>query len=438
MSFFTCEIQDDLEELGPHHIPVEKLTLPLWIQAESFLSDKLQWPAIYEGFDRFCEEKGFVQGMSGTCQAFAQRTLPNGMTQYAFIESKTNHFIVQIWSAAEDGNSAPDARDSDFILDISAFTGASNICSTLIYVSREHEQRDPEFYFGTRRVFISSILGGAAQLWATYAKNASGRELYVVKPFSPEGVIKLEREAIRAADAIIHLETLYHLITAPKMRFKSVAEEVRDLENDLDASIVEIAENLGTRDLDTIRAWVKQMSMDFARLTQYKQILEVHSADMRIYKEDVERLLTWWIETSVDGDPSLSLVVKSNIASFSRDYTWLYSRIVDLTARVDNMVGIVRTRLEILNQRQLLSTEGDIKAALTGQLETHHKLQGLYSIFCAFYFTEISLVICEALHLKGWLHVSPAMATAPLIPLFLVLGLVLSGTMRRWTEKSKK
>jgi uncharacterized membrane-anchored protein len=177
--------------------------------------------------------------------------------------------------------------------------------------------------------------------------------------------------------------------------------------------------------------------MDFARLSQYKQSLESHSTNMGVYKDDVDRVLSWWAETPVDKDPILSQVVQTNITTFSRDYNWLYSRITDLAARLDNMVGIVRTRLEILNQRQLLKTEGDIKSALTGQLETHHKLQGLYSIFCAFYFTEISYVVCEALHAKEWIHVSPAVATAPLIPLFLLIGLILSGTLRRWTEKKK-
>ena len=86
----------------------------------------------------------------------------------------------------------------------------------------------------------------------------------------------------------------------------------------------------------------------------------------------------------------------------------------------------------------MLTTEKEIHAALDAQLKTHHKLQGLYSIFCAFYFTEISYVVCEALHEKGIIEESAAAATAPLIPLFIILGLVFSGTLRRWIERKKE
>ena len=102
------------------------------------------------------------------------------------------------------------------------------------------------------------------------------------------------------------------------------------------------------------------------------------------------------------------------------------------------MLGILRTRVDILNQAQLLATERNIQAALDAQLNTHHKLQGLYSVFTAFYFTEISYVIFEAIHHKGWLQVSAAEATAPLIPLYLFLGVLLSGTFKRIFQKSPK
>ena len=438
MSVFYCEIQDDLADLGPHHIPLERVKLPLRIQAESFLSNPVQWGEIFDSFERFCREKGFTINISSKCQALAEKEEKNGLVQFIFMEEKSDHFIIQIWTMPGQGQSTFQATAADYLLDVAPHFPATPICSTLVIIESEYDSIEPSSYFEGQNVCASSILEGQAMLWTTYQKDAEGRELFLVAPTNPQGEKVLEETAHRTADSIIHMETLLNLVTLPKDRFRSIVEEIRRLESDLGGNISEISENLGTTDLDRIREWLKNLSVDFATLNGFKQQLEQHSANMTMYQDEVERLRTWWKESQLDDEPSLSMVVETNITRFSRDYNWLYRRMSDLSDRVDNMVGILRTRIDILNQRQLLTTEKEIHAALDAQLKTHHKLQGLYSIFCAFYFTEISYVVCEALHEKGIIEESAAAATAPLIPLFIILGLVFSGTLRRWIERKKE
>ena len=98
MSVFYCEIQDDLADLGPHHIPLERVKLPLRIQAESFLSNPVQWGEIFDSFERFCREKGFTINISSKCQALAEKEEKNGLVQFIFMEEKSDHFIIQIWT----------------------------------------------------------------------------------------------------------------------------------------------------------------------------------------------------------------------------------------------------------------------------------------------------------------------------------------------------
>ncbi|MEJ2661483.1 MAG: DUF3422 family protein [Desulfobacteraceae bacterium] len=438
MSVFYCEIQDDLAALGPHHIPLEKVKLPLRIQAESFLSGTVQWSENFDSFDRLCQDKGFTINATSKCQAFGEKEEKGGLQQFIFMEEMSDHFIIQLWTMPGPDGSFFQLSSKDYFLEMSSYFNAASICSTLVMIESEYENIEPSSYFGDQTVSASSILDGQATLWTNYQKDPEGRELFLVTPTNPQGKKVLEEIAHRTADSIIHMETLLNLVTLPKDRFRSIVEEIRRLESDLGRNISDISENLGTTDLDRIREWLKKLSMDFATLNGFKQELEQHSANMTMYQDEVERLRTWWKESQLEDEPSLSMVVETNITRFSRDYNWLYRRMSDLSDRVDNMVGILRTRIDILNQRQLLATEKEIHSALGAQLKTHHKLQGLYSIFCAFYFTEISYVVCEALHEEGIIETSAASATAPLIPLYIILGLVFSGTLRRWIERKKE
>lgn len=435
MSVFYCEIKDDLADLRPHHVPIDEVALPLRVQSESFSSPNMEWDGIFDIFIRICEDNGFEVGVTSNCQAFASRELQEGIYQRAFIEHKTNHFIFQVWTIITNEKFLVDVSDLDYILDVGHYFNLPLVCSILVWIEDEWENSDPSFFFGDKKVFASEIKDRDTQLWTAYSQDTMGRDLFVVIPTSFQGRKWLERDAVKTADTIIHLKTLFHLITQPKNNFRSMVDEIRRIEREIDKTIEDITINLTTRDLDEIRGWLKQISVDFVRFNTFKQQLEQHFTDMQLYQEEVETLLTWWKEEPVGDEPTLSLVVQTHINRFSRDYKWLYRRITDFTARLDNMLGILRTRVDILNQSQLLATERNIHAALDAQLNTHHKLQGLYSVFAAFYFTEISYVIFEALHHKGWIHISAAEATAPLIPLYFVAGLVLSGTYKRIFKK---
>jgi len=438
MAIFYCEIEEDLIQLGTHCIPVDRVKLPLQVQAESYMSTGLTWAQIYECFERFCRENQFIVGTSGSCHAFGERHTVADLTQYVYVESKSDHFIFQIWTMIEKNESASEAEKNDYLIDVQPYMTSQRICSTSVFIEEVFENRSPEMYFGDLKVFESTILEGQALLWTTYQKDSQGRELFVVIPTSLQGRNKLESHAQETADGIIHLETYFHLITLPKNRFHIVSEEIKELESEMQKTIIEITENLTTRDPDRFREWLKDLSVNFAQLNGYKEEIERHAVNMQLYQDEVDGLLTWWKEEPAETEVSLSQVVKSNIVRFSRDYTWVFRRIGDLSSSMDNMLGILRTRMDILNQRQLLSNQKRIQASLDAQLKTHHNLQGLYSVFCAFYFTEISYVIFEAMHDKDWIHISAALATAPLIPLFLILGLFLSGTAKRLLGKKEE
>ena len=291
MSVFYCEIKDDLADLGPHHVPIEKIALPLRVQSDSFYSLGMGWDGIFDIFEGICTDKGLEMGVTSSCQAIASRELGDGITQQVFIEHRTNHFIFQVWTVIAGEEVLLDVSELEYLMDVAYYFNLPPVCSTLIMIEGELESSDASFFFGDKKVFASAILDENALLWTAHCQDDMGRELFVVVPSASEGRKRLERDAVKTVDSIIHLETLFHLITEPKNNFRSMVDEIRRIEGETDKTIEGITINLDTRDLNEIRGWLKQISVDFVRFNTFKQQLEQHFADMQLYQDEVETVL---------------------------------------------------------------------------------------------------------------------------------------------------
>jgi uncharacterized membrane-anchored protein len=97
---------------------------------------------------------------------------------------------------------------------------------------------------------------------------------------------------------------------------------------------------------------------------------------------------------------------------------------------VNELIEILETNVNISQNNKAIKLQNEIHKTTKTQLNMHRAVEGLYTIFAAFYFTELALIIFEGLNHAGVVKYDAYVLASFFVPFAMLLGVIVSKKLK--------
>ncbi len=281
---------------------------------------------------------------------------------------------------------------------------------------------EEEFFYENLDYFMpkidkvgSKILDGI-QVMSSDQEKRIGRERYLVSPMQE-----------RIVDDIITIESNYHLLHLEKQKYILISDRLSRIEEETVSKLGSVSIGLAQADHDILKDWMHDISNSFSEIAGITEEVNHHFLDATSHRNILETIFVGWKEREVDALPLISTSILSKVKGIKEDYETLYNRIDGIRKEMEDIINILRTKIELIQQEQSFDLQKSMHATAKTQLDLQKAVKGVYVFLVAFYFTELALIIFEAMEARGIIHIDPSIPAALFIPVAIFLGWILSG-----------
>lgn len=275
------------------------------------------------------------------------------------------------------------------------------------------------------RIYGSRLLGADVSAFTCFSPDEEGRERYLVTAPDHES---LQRHILRVVDGIAMIENYYHLILLPLPDFAQALDRIHDLERAHLTQRALVTEALPMATASALNDWVKELSTGFLEVSRLSESMRFKLAAAVPYTKIVEAHIQSFEETPHHPFRPLSDYVSHRISGVADGYQQLLGRLTALQSDYQSLVGMIRTRADLLLQEQNVQLLRHVDQTTTNQAVLQHTVEALSVIVIAYYLTGLASYVWKALKHVGWLA-DDAVASGLTVPVALMLSglLVLLG-----------
>ncbi|ABR55893.1 DUF3422 family protein [Methanococcus aeolicus] len=112
------------------------------------------------------------------------------------------------------------------------------------------------------------------------------------------------------------------------------------------------------------------------------------------------------------------------------DFTHLLNELSIMKNTVNELIGILETNVNISQNNKTINLQNEIHKTAKTQLNMHRAVEGLYTIFAAFYFTELALIVFEGLNHAHIVKYDAYVLASFFVPVAMLLGVVVSKKLK--------
>jgi uncharacterized membrane-anchored protein len=432
------EIKPDAGELmrklheRPQMLWAEKLQAPAHVHYKTFrLSDPpVQRPASRDEF-RSLLEAFKVSADAMVIQAafgYGMKTSATGDQLIVIWQTHTEYYSYQIWHIPSDQTGGvgfgpmtfPDYR-------FPASPLGAEVCHLDIVLMVEplpdSEALRPQFpgpiLYGSR------ILDEETSVVTSFTPDEHGRERYWVSVGSGRSSRSHLKDIV---DAIVRIETYYHLILMQKPLFSAAIDQAYKFEQVHLKQREIISGHIGHADTLTLQRWLNGLTQDLLKTTRLAGKLHFELSASVPYDKIVHRTLASLDERSLPLYRPMSEYVLSGITGVAEGYQQLLKRMDTLRSGFEGTISIIRARVDLMLQSQNVTLLISVDKTTKSQAILQYTVEGLSVIVIAYYLCGLMVYIFKGLHEVGWLR-NADIAAALFVPLSLgiALGITILG-----------
>jgi len=274
-------------------------------------------------------------------------------------------------------------------------------------------------------LYGSRILDEETSLVTSFTPDQHGREHYWVSV----GADRSSRSRLKdIVDAIVRIETYYHLLLMQKPLFKAAVDQAYKFEQVHLKQREIITGHIGHADSLTLQRWLNGLTQDLLKTTRLAGGLHFELSSSVPYDKIVHRTLASLDERTLPPYRPLSDYVLSGITGVAEGYQQLLKRIDTLRSGFEGVISIIRARVDLMLESQNLSLLASVDKTTKSQAILQYTVEGLSVIVIAYYLSGLMSYIFKGLHGTGWLP-SADIASALFVPfsLGLALGITILG-----------
>ena len=288
-----------------------------------------------------------------------------------------------------------------------------------------------------REVFPGPILYGSrifdeqTSVIASFTPDDYGRERYWVTVGS-SGAYHAQMKDI--VDAIVRMETYYHLVLMQKPLFSAAIDQAYKFEQVHLKQREIITDHIGHADSQALQRWLNSLTQDLLKTNRMAGKLHLELAAAVPYDKIVHATLAALAEKPLESYRPLSDFVLSGITGVAEGYQQLLKRIDTLRNGFEGMIGIIRTRVDLIVEAQNLTLLNSVDQTTKSQVILQHTVEGLSVIVIAYYMSGLAGYLFKGLAELGWLA-SYNIASAIFVPVAIGLAFMITTYSKKYLHK---
>ena len=264
-------------------------------------------------------------------------------------------------------------------------------------------------------IYGSRILDEETSMVTSFTPDEHGRERYWVSVGSGRSSRSHLKDIV---DAIVRIETYYHLLLMQKPLFSAAIDQAYKFEQVHLKQREIISGHISHADALTLQRWLNGLTQDLLKTTRLAGKLHFELSASVPYDKIVHRTLASLAEQTLPPYRPISEYVLSGITGVAEGYQQLLKRIDTLRSGFEGVISIIRARVDLMLQSQNLTLLASVDRTTKSQAILQYTVEGLSVIVIAYYLSGLMSYIFKAFHEMGWLR-SADIAAALFVPLSL-------------------
>jgi uncharacterized membrane-anchored protein len=268
-------------------------------------------------------------------------------------------------------------------------------------------------------MYGSRILDEETALVTSFTPDEHGRERYWVSVGSGRSSSSHLKDIV---DAIVRIETYYHMLLMQKPLFSAAIDQAYKFEQVHLKQREIISEHIGHADSLALQRWLNGLTQDWLKTTRLSSKLHFELSASVPYDKIVHRTLASLDERTLPLYRPMSEYVLSGITGVAEGNQQLLKRMDTLRSGFEGTISIIRARVDLMLQSQNLTLLISVDKTTKSQAILQYTVEGLSVIVIAYYLSGLMTYIFKGLHEMGWLR-NADIAAALFVPLSLGLAL---------------
>ncbi len=340
-------------------------------------------------------------------------------------QAHTEYYNYQIWHLP-----APGSHDLEFgPLTFPAYRFPNTalgmeVCRLDILLSAEAPSSREEMrsLFPGPVLYGSRVLNEHTTVITSFTPDAQGRERYWVTA----GLSRSNPSHLKdIVDAVVRIETYYHLLLMQKPLFSSAIDQVYKFEQVHLQQREIITGHIGHADSQTLQRWMNSLTQDLLKTNRMAGKLHFELSSSTPYDKIVHATLASLAEKPLESYRPLSDYVLSGITGVAEGYQQLLKRIDTLRNGFEGIIAIIRTRVDLIVEAQNLALLQSVDKTTKSQVILQHTVEGLSVIVIAYYLAGLAGYVFKGLSEVGWLQ-NANIASAIFVPIAIGLAFAIT------------
>lgn len=275
-------------------------------------------------------------------------------------------------------------------------------------------------------VYGSLVFGDDMAVTTSFTPDEHGRERYLIAVGSTTPVLHVKQ----IVDTIVKIETYYHLILMQKPMFSSAVDQVYRFEQLHLKQREIITSQLAAAGSTMLQHWLNGLTEDLMKVNRLAGLLQFELSAAVPYDKIVHASIHSIQEARLPLYRPLSDYLVAGVTGVAEGYQQSLRRIETLKSGFEGIIGIIRTRIDLLVAGQNLALLASVDQTTKSQAVLQHTVEGLSIIVISYYLSSLGGYVFKGLHEMGWLH-RPALATAIFVPVAVALSFALTALSRK-------
>ncbi len=280
-------------------------------------------------------------------------------------------------------------------------------------------------------MYGSRILDQETSVVTSFTHDEHGRERYWVSVGAARSRASHLKDIV---DAIVRIETYYHLLLMQKPLFSAAIDQVYRFEQVHLRQREIITGHISHADSMTLERWLNGLTQDLLKTNRLAGTLHFELSASVPYDKIVHSTLAGLEERPLATYRPLSDYVLSGITGVAEGYQQLLKRIDTLRAGFEGVISIIRARVDLMLEAQNLTLLRSVDKTTKSQVILQHTVEGLSVIVIAYYLSGLTGYVFKGLHEMGWLG-NPTLASALFVPVSVGLAFIISSLSRKYLRR---
>ncbi len=280
-------------------------------------------------------------------------------------------------------------------------------------------------------LYGSRIFDDKTTVITSFTPDEQGRERYWVSVDQSHAQASRLKDIV---DAIVRIETYYHLLLMQKPLFSAAIDQVYKFEQVHLKQREVISGHIGHADPRTLQRWLNSLTQDLLKTNRIAGKLHFELSASLPYDKIVHATLNSLTEGPLDSYRPVSDYVLGGITGVADGYQQLLRRIETLRAGFEGIISIIRARVDLILEGQNLELLQSVDRTTNSQVILQHTVEGLSVIVIAYYLAGLAGYILKGLHEAGWIKNSN-IALAVFVPMAIGLAFVITTASKKYLHK---